>query len=86
MHKLLWFSVAAFSVTTSALADEFLSGADLQRLAPGLYHVSAPGLTIDIKLAKGGGISGVTEKGDTDKGRWRIAGDHFCIHFKNKLI
>ena len=85
MRHFLLLSVAVISLTKSACAEGPMSAAELQKLAPGNYHVVAPGLTLEIKLAKGGAISGVTNKGDTDSGRWRIRGDQFCIRFKKWL-
>ena len=69
----------------AASADGLLSGADIKKLFPATFHVVAPGVTIEVKIAKGGGISGVTDKGDTDKGRWRVSGDHVCVKFKKWL-
>ena len=85
MRLLMFTSCVLFTLVPPALADGLLSGAEVKKLFPGTFHVIAPGVTIEVKFAKGGGISGATDKGDTDKGRWRIAGDRVCVKFKKWL-
>jgi hypothetical protein len=85
--KLMFFGVPAIlSFAAAAHADGNLTADELKKLIPGRYHAeAAPGVTVDVTLSKGGAISGVTNKGDKDSGRWSIAGDKICVLFKHWL-
>ena len=79
------YLISVLALTNFAKADGQLTPAELKKLAPGNYHVVAGPISINVKLAKGGAISGVTDKGDKDSGRWSISGDRMCVKFKNWL-
>ncbi len=73
------------AATHSAKADT-MSSAELRKLVPGRYHVSvADNVKIVVRLSVGGAISGTTDKGDHDTGRWSIANDKMCVIFKRWL-
>jgi len=77
--------LAALAMIAPAKADGPLFEADFKKLIPGTFHVVAPGVAIDVKISKGGGISGVTDKGDKDHGRWHLAGNNICVKFTKWL-
>ena len=85
MRLFLFSGFAALSLATAAHADGLMTGAEVQQLAPGHYHVVAPGVTIEVDLGLHGKISVVTSKGERDKGHWRLAGDRFCVKFTKLL-
>ena len=85
MRLFLFSGFAALIFATAAQADGLMTGAEVQQLAPGHYHVVAPGVTIEVDLGLHGKVSVVTSKGEHDKGRWHLNGDRFCVKF-NKLL
>ena len=85
MRKLFLAAVVSAACAGPALADGPLSGADLQKMVPGHYHVAVGTLVIDVNLAKGGKVSGTTNGGDADQGHWHIAGNRMCVKFKKWL-
>ncbi len=85
MRWFLFSTVAMLMFATTAHADGIMTAAEVQQLAPGHYHVVAPGVTIEVELGLGGKISVVTDKGEKDKGHWHLNGDRFCVKF-NKLL
>jgi hypothetical protein len=85
MRSILFGVVSMSIFATAAYADGIMTAAEVQQLAPGHYHVVAPGVTIEVDLGLGGKISVVTDKGEKDKGHWHLNGDRFCVKF-NKLL
>ena len=70
----------------AAWADGPLSGSDIRKLFPGTFHVEvAPTVSLEVIVSNGGRISGTTNKGDHDSGRWRVVGDKICVTFKRWL-
>ena len=85
MRKTLLSALVLLSFASTAQADGLMTGAEVQQLAPGHYHVVAPGVTIEVDLGLHGKISVVTSKGERDKGHWRLEGDRFCVKFTKLL-
>ena len=85
VRRLLCAGLILGASTSLAFADGLMSEVELQKLAPGTYHVEAPSVSLDVRLSKGGLITGRTDKGDQDQGRFRVAGDKLCMKFKKWL-
>jgi len=85
MRRFLLSGFILTSFISTANADGLMTAAEVLQLVPGNYHVVAPGVTIEVKLGKGGAISIVTDKGEKDRGHWHLNGDRFCVKF-NKVL
>ncbi len=85
MRLIVISTLAIFALAGPVKADGVLTAAELKKLVPGNYHVVAGPISIAVKLAKGGVISGATDQGDKDTGRWHISGDRMCVKFKKWL-
>ncbi len=87
MHSLkAAFLFSALIVASRSAHAETMEGSDIRKLFPGTYRVSvADSLSLTLTFATAGGVSGITNKGDRDTGRWRVSGDRLCIVFKRWL-
>ncbi len=83
------FSSTIFAFATAACNTaqaDTMGAAELRKLAPGTFHVSvANKVKLTVVLKANGAVSGTTDKGDHDTGRWSIRGDKFCVVFKRWL-
>ena len=69
-----------------AWADGPLSASDIRKLFPGSFYVEvAPTVNLEVTFSGGGKVSGTTNKGDRDSGRWRLVGNKMCVTFKRWL-
>lgn len=69
-----------------AWADGPLAAADIRKLFPGSFYVEvAPTVNLEVTFSGRGKVSGTTNKGDQDSGRWRLVGDKICVTFKRWL-
>ena len=81
MRLFLFSGFAALIFATAAQADGLMTGAEVQQLAPGHYHVFAPGVTIEVDLGLKGKISVVTSKGVTSRNSSATCSFE-CVHRK----
>ena len=80
------FLAALAQGPTLAWADGPLSASDIRKLFPGSFYVEvAPTVNLEVTFTRAGRVSGTTNKGDHDAGRWRLVGNKMCVTFKRWL-
>jgi hypothetical protein len=66
---------------TAALADQKLSGSEIQATAPGAWSGRYKNIPLQLTIADGGTLRG-RFAGIRGSGTWQVSGSQFCLTFR----